>query len=275
MPDQTESRPVSPWSLMLGTGPRFARDAFGPVVVFYIGWKLVDLRTGILAATALAVIAYLWERPRDRAGPGRRRARHWQHHGLFRSRSHRQRRLRAGLPRLRPHRSSPRRRVRAGDLSLFPRDGCLAHLPPRVLADLAGVGDLSPAPDRHSHDRPPADERGVLPRDQRPHGHPPHRGHHGVVHLVRPPAILDEPGVAPGRSSFRERSSVAAGTRRRRASRGGRPARRERAGRRHSRFSVSATVKWMKRSKVKLSYFARPTPGGWLPTTASVFASNS
>ena len=64
MPDQRESRAVSPWSLMLGTGPRFARDAFGPVVVFYLGWKLVDLRTGILAATVLAVIAYLWERRR-------------------------------------------------------------------------------------------------------------------------------------------------------------------------------------------------------------------
>ena len=68
MPDQRESRAVSPWSLMLGTGPRFARDAFGPVVVFYLGWKLVDLRTGILAATVLAVIAYLWERRRDRSG---------------------------------------------------------------------------------------------------------------------------------------------------------------------------------------------------------------
>src|SRR5262249_58622877 len=52
----------------VGTCPRFARDAFGPVVVFYLGWKLVDLRTGILAATVLAVIAYLWERRRDRSG---------------------------------------------------------------------------------------------------------------------------------------------------------------------------------------------------------------
>ena len=68
MPEQSESRPVSPWSLMLGTGPRFARDAFGPVLVFYLGWKLVDLRTGILAATALAVVAYVWERRRARSG---------------------------------------------------------------------------------------------------------------------------------------------------------------------------------------------------------------
>jgi intracellular septation protein A len=59
---------VSPWALVLGTGPRFARDAFGPVLCFYLGWKLVDLRAGIAAATAVAVVAYLWERRRDRSG---------------------------------------------------------------------------------------------------------------------------------------------------------------------------------------------------------------
>jgi intracellular septation protein A len=53
---------------MLGSGPRFARDAFGPVLVFYLGWKLVDLRTGVLAATALAVVSWAWERRRDRSG---------------------------------------------------------------------------------------------------------------------------------------------------------------------------------------------------------------
>jgi len=31
------SRPrVSAWALILGSGPRFARDAFGPVLVFYV-----------------------------------------------------------------------------------------------------------------------------------------------------------------------------------------------------------------------------------------------
>ena len=53
---------------MLGSGPRFARDAFGPVLLFYVGWKLFDLRTGILAATSLAVVAFIWERRRDRSG---------------------------------------------------------------------------------------------------------------------------------------------------------------------------------------------------------------
>lgn len=32
--------------LLLGGGPRFARDAFGPVLAFYLGWKLVDLVRG-------------------------------------------------------------------------------------------------------------------------------------------------------------------------------------------------------------------------------------
>jgi intracellular septation protein A len=59
---------VSAWALMLGTGPRFARDAFGPVILFYIGWKLIGFRTAILAATALAIAAYVFERRQARSG---------------------------------------------------------------------------------------------------------------------------------------------------------------------------------------------------------------
>ena len=54
--------------MLLGTGPRFARDAFGPVAVFYVGWKLVGLTTGIVAATAVSVAAYFWERRQARTG---------------------------------------------------------------------------------------------------------------------------------------------------------------------------------------------------------------
>jgi hypothetical protein len=61
-------RPVSVWALMLGTGPRFARDAFGPVVVFYVGWKTIGLGTGTVAATLVAVGAFGWERWHARAG---------------------------------------------------------------------------------------------------------------------------------------------------------------------------------------------------------------
>ena len=65
----TPPRPqVSAWALMLGSGPRFARDAFGPVILFYVGWKLIGFRTAILAATALAIAAYVLERRQARSG---------------------------------------------------------------------------------------------------------------------------------------------------------------------------------------------------------------
>ncbi|HTY79458.1 MAG TPA: DUF3159 domain-containing protein [Candidatus Bathyarchaeia archaeon] len=54
--------------LVLGSGPRFVRDAFGPVLIFYAGWKLAGLEAGIALATALAVVAYLWERKHSRSG---------------------------------------------------------------------------------------------------------------------------------------------------------------------------------------------------------------
>ena len=59
---------VSVRGLMLGGGPRFARDAFGPVLAFYIGWKLVGLLVGILVATVVSLVAFRYERKRDRSG---------------------------------------------------------------------------------------------------------------------------------------------------------------------------------------------------------------
>ena len=53
---------VSVGALLLGSGPRFARDALGPVLVFYLGWKLLGLTAGIIGATVVALIAYGWER---------------------------------------------------------------------------------------------------------------------------------------------------------------------------------------------------------------------
>jgi MFS family permease len=68
MPDGTRPRQVSVAALLLGTGPRFARDALGPLAVFYVGWKLAGLTAGILGATILAVVAYWWERRHARSG---------------------------------------------------------------------------------------------------------------------------------------------------------------------------------------------------------------
>jgi Protein of unknown function (DUF3159) len=53
---------------MLGTGPRFARDALGPVLVFYVGWKLVSFELGVVAATLVAAGIFLWERRQGRHG---------------------------------------------------------------------------------------------------------------------------------------------------------------------------------------------------------------
>ena len=57
-------------AIVLGNAPRFVRDAVGPVVVFYTGWKAVGLVTGIVAATALTTAVFVWERRRGRTGLG-------------------------------------------------------------------------------------------------------------------------------------------------------------------------------------------------------------
>jgi hypothetical protein len=53
---------------MLGTGPRFARDALGPVLTFYVGWRLVGFRFGVIAATLVALGVFVWERRHGRRG---------------------------------------------------------------------------------------------------------------------------------------------------------------------------------------------------------------
>jgi hypothetical protein len=53
---------------MLGTGPRFARDALGPVLTFYVGWRLVGFRFGVIAATLAALGVFAWERWHGRRG---------------------------------------------------------------------------------------------------------------------------------------------------------------------------------------------------------------
>jgi hypothetical protein len=65
---QAERQQISVRALLLGTGPRFARDAIGPVAAFYLGWKFVNLTTGIVMATVVTVVAYIWERRQARSG---------------------------------------------------------------------------------------------------------------------------------------------------------------------------------------------------------------
>ena len=59
---------VSTRSILLGSGPRFARDAFGPMLLFYVGWKFSGLLVGIALSTAGSLAAYRWERSHDRPG---------------------------------------------------------------------------------------------------------------------------------------------------------------------------------------------------------------
>jgi hypothetical protein len=55
-------------SLLFGSGPRFAGDAFGPVLAFYVGWKLAGTSVGVGLATAVGVLAWYAERRRERPG---------------------------------------------------------------------------------------------------------------------------------------------------------------------------------------------------------------
>jgi intracellular septation protein A len=50
------------------SAPRVARDAFGPLLAFFVGWKLAGLYVGIAAAVAVAVLLYGYERRRGRPG---------------------------------------------------------------------------------------------------------------------------------------------------------------------------------------------------------------
>ena len=54
--------------ILFGSGPRFARDAFGPVLAFYLGWKLVGLALGIGLASVVSLLSYRHERKRERPG---------------------------------------------------------------------------------------------------------------------------------------------------------------------------------------------------------------
>ncbi|MEJ7584641.1 MAG: VC0807 family protein [Acidimicrobiales bacterium] len=56
--------PVRARDLLLGSGPRLARDAFGPMLVFYVSWRLWGLAPGIMLATLVSVVA-LWHEQRN------------------------------------------------------------------------------------------------------------------------------------------------------------------------------------------------------------------
>ena len=57
-------------TVLLDNGPRFLRDAVGPVLMFYVGWKTLGLVVGIVGATAVTTASFIWERRHGRTGLG-------------------------------------------------------------------------------------------------------------------------------------------------------------------------------------------------------------
>jgi Protein of unknown function (DUF3159) len=55
-------------SIFLAGGPRFVREAFGPVLAFYIGSELAGLVVGIVLASAVGIALDVYERRRGRGG---------------------------------------------------------------------------------------------------------------------------------------------------------------------------------------------------------------
>jgi Protein of unknown function (DUF3159) len=55
-------------SIFLAGAPRFAREAFGPVAAFYVGWKVGNLAVGIVLASAVGIALEVYERRNGRSG---------------------------------------------------------------------------------------------------------------------------------------------------------------------------------------------------------------
>jgi intracellular septation protein A len=54
--------------IFLAGAPRFARELFGPVLGFYVAWKLGGLAAGIITATVVALAIEAYERKHGRRG---------------------------------------------------------------------------------------------------------------------------------------------------------------------------------------------------------------
>ena len=60
------TEPFDVRSVIRRSAPRIVRDALGPIVAFFIGWKLIGLVAGIGFATAFAILLYRRERSHGR-----------------------------------------------------------------------------------------------------------------------------------------------------------------------------------------------------------------
>ena len=65
---EAERVTVTVRGILVGSGPRFARDAFGPILGFYVAYKLGGLVVGVVVATVISLAAWLYERSQERSG---------------------------------------------------------------------------------------------------------------------------------------------------------------------------------------------------------------
>ena len=64
-----EPQPLAPpdvRAVVRRAAPRLVRDAFGPLAIFFAGWKLIALSVGIVAATLFAAAIFAHERRNER-----------------------------------------------------------------------------------------------------------------------------------------------------------------------------------------------------------------
>jgi hypothetical protein len=54
--------PIGVATVVRRAGPRLARDGFGPLAIFFTGWKLIGLTAGILMAVAFGLTIFVHER---------------------------------------------------------------------------------------------------------------------------------------------------------------------------------------------------------------------
>src|SRR5205085_2275096 len=54
--------PIGVGAVVRQAGPRLVRDGFGPLAIFFTGWKLIGLTAGILMAAAFGLAIFVHER---------------------------------------------------------------------------------------------------------------------------------------------------------------------------------------------------------------------
>jgi hypothetical protein len=65
-PELVPTEPIAVWAVVRRAGPRLVRDGFGPLVAFFVGWKLIGLTVGIGMAVLFGVSVFVHERRQGR-----------------------------------------------------------------------------------------------------------------------------------------------------------------------------------------------------------------